>query len=251
MNVEAVGIRGQALGENRYLLGQKSGLNFVIGLVRAAEIFIPVLGKLAHQGFLLDAAGLFLRGFELGANGGCLGLRVDGADVVGVDFPQRRMFFDFLIQKRLRDGGIVDLAMAVTAVADEIDDHVGAELVAVLGGEAGDAYDGVDVFAVDVEDRNRLAARDAGCEAGGVLFGITGGESEKIVDHDVNRAADRVSGKVSVVHSLGQDTLPGERGIAVDEKREIFFASAFARAVLLGAGAAYGDRIHSFEVAGV
>jgi hypothetical protein len=61
--------------------------------------------------------------------------------------------------------------VAVAAVADEVDDHVGAELVAVFGGEAGDADDGVGVFGVDVEDGNRLAARDAGGEARGVFFG--------------------------------------------------------------------------------
>ncbi len=141
--------------------------------------------------------------------------------------------------------------MAVAAVADEIDDHVGAELVTVLGRDAGDADDGVDVFAVDVEDGNRLAARDAGGEARGVLFGVAGGEAEKIVDDDVDGAADGVSGEVGVVHGLGEDALSGECGVAVDEQREIFFASAFAGAVLLGAGAADGDGVDGFEVAGI
>ncbi len=141
--------------------------------------------------------------------------------------------------------------MAVAAVADEIDNHVRAELVAVLSGEAGDADDGVDVFAVDVEDGNRLAARDAGGEAGGVLFGVAGGKAEEIVDDDVDGAADSVAGKVGVVHGLGEDALSGERGVAVDEEREIFFAATFAGAVLLGAGAADGDGIDGFEVAGI
>ena len=80
------------------------------------------------------------------------------------------MLFDFLVQQRLGDGGIVDFAVAVAAVADQIDHHVGAELVAVFGGHARDADNGVDIFAIDVEDGNRLAARDAGGEARGVLF---------------------------------------------------------------------------------
>jgi hypothetical protein len=120
---------------------------------------------------------LFLRGFELGFDCGGLGGRIGGADVVGVDFPERRMVFDFFVEQRLGDGGIVDLAVAVTAVADEIDDYVGAEFVAVFGGDAGDADDGVDVFAVDVENGNRLAARDAGGEARGVFFGIARSKS--------------------------------------------------------------------------
>jgi hypothetical protein len=77
---------------------------------------------------LLDASGLLLRGFEFGADRSGLILRVGHADIVGVDFPERRMLFDFFIKQRLRDGGIVDFAVAVAAVADEIDDYVGAEL---------------------------------------------------------------------------------------------------------------------------
>ena len=161
------------------------------------------------------------------------------------------MLFDFFVEQRLGDGGIVDFAMAVAAVADEIDDHIGAELVAILGGESGDADDRVDVFAVDVEDGNRLAARDAGGEARGVLFGIAGGEAEKIVDDDVDGAADGVSGKVGVVHGLGEDALPGECGVAVDEQRKILFAAPFSGAVLLGASAADGDGIDGFEMAGI
>ena len=200
---------------------------------------------------MLDAAGFFLRGFEFGFDGVGLGLRVGRADVVGVDLPERRMLFDFLVEQRLRDGGIVDFAVAMAAIADEIDDHVGAELVAVFGGDAGDADDGVDIFGVDVEDGNRLAARDAGGEARGVLFGVAGGEAEKIVDDDVNRAADGVARQIGVVHGLGEDALSGERGVAVNQQRKIFFASAFAGAVLLGAGAADGDGIDGFEMAGI
>ena len=58
-------------------------------------------------------------------------------------------------------------------------------------------------------------------------------------------------GKVGVVHGLGEDALPGECGVAMDEERKIFFASAFAGAVLLGASAADGDGIDGFEVAGI
>ena len=105
------------------------------------------------------------------------------------------MVFDFLVEQGLGDGGIVDFAVTVAAVADEVDDDVGAEVVAVFGGEAGDADDSIHVFAVDVEDGDGLAAGDAGGEAGGVFFEIAGGEAEKIVDDDVNGAADGEAGR--------------------------------------------------------
>ena len=67
----------------------------------------------------------------------------------------------------------------------------------------------------------------------------------------MDRAADGVAGEVGVVQGLGEDALSGECGVAVDEERKIFFAATFAGAILLGAGAADGDGIDGFEMAGV
>ncbi len=118
VDVEAFGVRGEASGEFRDLVGRESGFDFVFRAIEAAEVVVPILRQFAHQRLVLDAASLFLRGFELGLDGGGLGLRVGGADVVGVDFPERRVLFDLLIEKRLGDGGVVDFAVAVAAVAD-------------------------------------------------------------------------------------------------------------------------------------
>ena len=45
--------------------------------------------------------------------------------------------------------------------------------------------------------------------------------------------------------------MSGERGVAVHEQGEIFFAAAFASAVLLRASAADGDGVDGFQVAGI
>ncbi len=161
------------------------------------------------------------------------------------------MLFNLFVEQRLGDGGVVNLTVAVAAIADEIDDDVGAELVAVFDRHAGDAHDRIYVFAIHVENGNGLAAGDAGGEARGVLFVIVRGESEKIIDDDVDGAADGVALEIGVVHGLGEDALSGERGITVDEQGQIFFGSAFASTVLLGASAAYRNGIDSFEMAGI
>ena len=49
-------------------------------------------------------------------------------------------------------------------VPDEIDDDVGAEFVAEFGGQSRDPYHRIYIFRVDVENRDRLAARDTGRE---------------------------------------------------------------------------------------
>src|SRR4030095_1943642 len=131
------------------------------------------------------------------------------------------------------------------------DDDVGAEGVALLEGDAADAYNGVDVLGVDVEDGNRLAAGEVGGEALGVLVAIVRGEADEVVDDDVDRATDGVAGKVGEVHGLGEDALSGESGVAVDEQGEIFFAAVFPGAVLLGTCAADSHGVDGFKVAGI
>src|SRR6201997_4480034 len=84
-----------------------------------------------------------------------------------------------------------------------------------------------------------------------MLFRVAGSEAEQIVDHDVNRAADRVPRKIGVVHRLGENALSRKGCVAVDEQGKIFFAAAFSGAILLSARAADRDGIDGFEVAGV
>jgi hypothetical protein len=72
--------------------------------------------------------------------------------------PERRVLRDRLVEERLGDRRVVHLAVAVAAVADQVDDHVVAEAVAVLDRQPRHPHHGVRVLAVDVEDRDRQAA---------------------------------------------------------------------------------------------
>ena len=141
--------------------------------------------------------------------------------------------------------------MAVAAVADEVDDDVGVEALAVLGGDGGDAHGGVGIFAVDVEDGDGQTLGEVGGEAGGVgLFGV-GGEAEEVVGDDVHGAADAVAGERGEVEGFGGDALTGEGGVAVEDDGEDPLLAFLADADLVGAGAAHDDGVDGFEMAGV
>jgi hypothetical protein len=168
-----------------------------------------------------------------------------------VELIERRMIFDLCVAQRLRDGGIVDFAVAVAAVSDEVDDHIGVELVAILGGEGGDADDGSRVLGVDVEDGDRQALGEVGGEPGGVRFLGLGGEADEVVDDDVDAASDRVAVDGGEVEGLGPDALAGEGCVTVDDDGQDAVSAVSANAILTRAGAAHGDRIDGFEVAGI
>src|SRR5260370_38142095 len=102
------------------------------------------------------------------------------------------MILDAFVEARLRDGGVVDFAVTVAAIADEVDDDSSAKLRARLGGELSNPHDGVGIFAIYVKEGNGLALGDLRAAAGGMLLLRRGGEAHRIGDDHVNVAADGV-----------------------------------------------------------
>ena len=87
------------------------------------------------------------------------------ADALCVELVKRRMIFDGGVAARLGDGGIVDFAVAVAAIADEVDDDIGVKAMTEFGGDGGDADDCVGILGVDVKDGDGQALGDVGGEA--------------------------------------------------------------------------------------
>jgi hypothetical protein len=170
------------------------------------------------------------------------------ADLLRVELVERRVVLDERVAARLRDGGVVDFAVAVAAIADEVDDNIGAELVAIVGGDGGDAHDSFGVFGVDVEDGNRKALGEIAGEARGVrLIGVRG-EAEQVVGDDLDCSADVVAVQRGEVQRFGGDALAGEGSVAVDDDGKNFLFSVFANAFLIRAGAAEDDGIYGFKM---
>src|SRR5690349_3952134 len=150
MDVKTVRIGGESGRESAEFAGSHAGFDVVVGLEPAAGVVIPIAGKIAERGLAGESAGGLLRVFVFGLNFFDASGGVGGSGVFGIDLPERRMIFDGPVHQGLSDGGIVDFAVAVPAVADEVDDDVACEAGTVFKSEAADAYDGVYIFAVDV-----------------------------------------------------------------------------------------------------
>ncbi len=151
MDVEAFGRGGEGRGEGGYFGGVEAGAGVVVGADRAAVVGCPVVADVEEPGLAVGGGGglLLLEEFALGV--GDLFGGVD-TDLLGVELVEHGVVFDLRVAEGLGDGGVVDFGVAVAAIANEVDDDVGVEGLAVLGGECGDADDGLRVFGVDVED---------------------------------------------------------------------------------------------------
>ena len=258
MDVEAFGRGGEGGGEGGDLGGVEAGAGVVVGAQRAAVEGGPVIADVEDFGLAVGGGGGLLFFEELALREGDLFGGVD-TDFFGVELEEGWVVLDAGVAEGLGDGGVVDLGVAVAAVADEVDDDVGVEGLAVLCGEGSDANDGVGVFGVDVEDGDGEALGEVGGEAGGVGLAGEGGEAEQVVDDDLDGPADVVAVQGGEVEALGPDALAGEGGVAVDDHghdlaagfEEVFPGAVLGEAFLVGAGAAHDDGVGGFEVAGV
>ena len=247
VDVEAGGCGGEGSGEGGDFGGVEAGAGVVVGAERTAVVGLPVVGDREHLRLMRGAGGGFLLFEEFGLDEGGFGGGVD-VELLGVELVEGRVVLDFGVAEGLGDGGVVDFGVAVAAVTDEVDDDVGVEGLAVVGGEGGDADDGFGVLGIDVEDGDGETLGEVGGEARGVEFGGQGGEAEEVVDDDLKGAADVVAVEGGEVEGLGGDALAGEGGVAVDDHGEDLLAGVevagfvlvFGDALLIGAGAAHG-----------
>ena len=127
MDVKARG-RADEAGRNfgNFLAGE-AGVHFEGGIVFAVVVGRPIVGQLAQVRNFCELGGFALLFFVFLFDGFGDGRGVD-AGVLGVNLPELRVILDAFVEARLRDGGIVHFAVAVTTVADEVDDHVGTKL---------------------------------------------------------------------------------------------------------------------------
>ena len=100
-----------------------------------------------------------------------------------------------------------------------------------------------------MKDRHLEHLGDVGAVLRRPGIGGPGREADLVVDDDVNRAAGPVARKLRQVQRLGDESLAGERGVAVDQHRQAVLALDVAEQRLLGARAALDDRIDRFQVA--
>ena len=198
------------------------------------EDLLHFLGK--HLG---DRLGLFAR--ELAGQHELLGVELADADPI----------LDLFVHDRLGERRLVALVVPVAAVADHVDHDVLAEGLPEVERQLADVNDGLGILAVDVEDRHLDHLGDVGAIPG--RSALAGGrrEADLVVDDDVDRAAGAISGQLREVQRLGDQPLPCERGIAVDQDRDAEPAVPVLEPALLGPHSPLDDRVDRLQVAGV
>jgi hypothetical protein len=188
--------------------------------------------------------------------GGLLGWKCAlGDEPRSVRLAHGRLPVDARRLQRLRVCGLVLLVVAEAAVPDEVDDDVVAELLAVGQREPDRRERGLGIIGVHVHDRHVEPLREVARVARRAAFRGVGREADLIVRDHVQRPAGRVAVERVEVERLGDDPLPGEGGVSVDQDRErdrgVVDPGAARPVGLLGAREAHDDGVDRFQVARV
>ena len=138
----------------------------------------------------------------------------------GVEVAHGRLLLDLGRHLRLRVRRLVGLVVAEAAVADQVDQHVVAELLAEGEGQPHGGDAGRDVVGVDVDDRDVEALREVGGPARGARVVRVRGEADLVVLDQVQRAADRVAVQPLEVERLRDHALAREGRVAVQDDRD-------------------------------
>ena len=182
-----------------------------------------------------------------------------GGDRALLDEPGRihgahgRLPLDPLDHQRLGVRRVVLLVVAEAPVADEVDHEVVAELRPVRERQPHGRQRRLGIVGVDVHDRHVESLGQVARVAGRAALGRIGRVADLVVRDQVERAARRVALQRLQVQRLGDDALPRERRIAVNQDGQrdgrIVDAGTDGAVGLLGPGTALDDRVGRLEVA--
>ena len=159
------------------------------------------------------------------------------------------LFADALVHERLSEGGLIRLVVAMLPVAYQVNYHVVLELGTPVGRELADKVDSLDVVSIDVEDGGVNGLGNVSAVGGGTSETGIGGESNLVVDDQVDGAAGGIRGERVHAETLVDDTLCGKSGVAVQEDTHCGAVRLLVVVVVLdGTGLSEHNRILGFQM---
>ena len=178
--------------------------------------------------------------------------RAAANQLVAVHLAGAGVLTDLLVHQRLGHRGRVLLVVTELAETHDVDHHVLVELLTVVQRELGAQHHGFRIIAVDVQHRGFDHLDDVGAiqrRAGVARVG--GGETDLVVDDDVDRAAGVVTAGLGQCQRFHHDALAGEGRVTVHLNGQHLRALGIAATIHPGLDRALDHRVDDFQVRGV
>jgi hypothetical protein len=169
--------------------------------------------------------------------------------LVDIDVDLGLFASDALVHERLGEGRLIGLVVTVLSVAVEVDDDIVLELGAPIGGKLADEVDSLDIIGVDVEDGGIDGLGDIRAVGGRAGESRVGGETNLVVDDEVDGTAGREGGERVEAETLVDDTLSSKSSITVEQNAHGGAVSRLVVVVVLdGAGLAQDDGVLGLQM---
>jgi hypothetical protein len=137
-----------------------------------------------------------------------------------VEVINGRMVLDGLVQQRLGEGRLILFVVAISPVADQVDEDVLFELLAVGNSDLHALVEDVRSISVDVDDRSIDCLGDLGAVEGRTALFESGSETDLVVVYDVNDASRTVVNEVLEPQGLPDHTLTSDGRISMHDNPE-------------------------------
>ena len=141
--------------------------------------------------------------------------------LVGVQLTSTRVLRDLLVHQRLCQCWRILLVVTQFTEADDIDHDILLELHAVVDRNLGREHNRFRIITVDVQHRRFDHLDDVrAIQSGARVAWIGSGETNLVVDHDVNRTAGTVTTCLCQIQGFHDHALTSECGVTVDQDRQ-------------------------------
>ena len=162
------------------------------------------------------------------------------------------MGFDGVVHAGLRHRRLIRLVMTAASVADEVDNYVLVELIAVVHGQLCHEHYRLGVIAIDVEYGSLNHLGNVGAVLCGARVGrLTGGKADLIVQYDVQGPACAVSPRLGHLEGFHDDTLTRKGRIAMKHDGNHRLPIGVIATVLPCANRSFNNRRHDLQMGGV
>ena len=172
-----------------------------------------------------------------------------GHKLLGIEFPDRRMFSNHPIHHRLSHCRFIGFIVAMSAITQKIDDDIPVEFHAVIDREAGDKENRLRIIAVHMKDGRLNHVGNVGAIKGRASIKRGAGrEPNLVIDHDMNGSPRGIGPGFRHVEGFHDHPLSGKSRIPVDQDRHDFLFTIARPSILAGSDGSLRDGVNDFKM---
>src|SRR5256885_9331685 len=169
--------------------------------------------------------------------------------MIQITLAHRLSLRNCVIKDRLRERGLVAFIVSESSICVHVDDDVAFEAETKIQRKPHHLRHRLGIFAVHVKNWDLKHLGNISRVSRGTGLVWSGRESYLVIDDNMQRASDRITGELAQVECFLNNSLRNERRVSVNEQRHAGVALDIVHAILLATNTSQHHRIDKLQVA--